>query len=207
MNDVKEYCKKGVNQKSNNSFTSTSNALANRLTVFKFANDSKTRKYIVGSGLYTNDGGRDMFVDFGQDYSQPNTIIIVHTKNDGSMGNYVFDGSLGSKRHGVFGAYNMFAGASANTLGSFNPNIPYMAGSIFKTTMADFFYNQTQRTGSNRNCGNQVMNEIRFGARFYAASRIQHDAYKMAVFDGIVSASEIEQLRQRMASKHSITLS
>ena len=81
-----------------------------------------------------------------------------------------------------------------------------MASSILNTTMADFFYNRTQRTGSNRNCGDQVMNEIRFGARFSASSRIQHNTYEMAAFNCIVSASEIEQLRQRMQAKHGITL-
>ena len=172
--------------------------------------NTKSLQYIVNSGFCSNDATKYMKVNFGVDYQQPNTFILVQKWEPTPVPTYCFGGLTSTKRNAGYrvsaNVYRMFAGAEISLDSSDDRNILHMGTFIFNSPTCDYFYNNTKRNGISRNAGNQPVDGVTLGAAFSNGLRANHDIYEMAVFDGIVSESEIQQLVQRMVSKHGIIL-
>ena len=177
----------------------------NNLTQATEANKPTTgTRTLNGLNVLDCDGLDGLQVDFGVDYSQPNTIFVVAQLDDLDSAQTFFDGISGTKRHIGQMYYNavwrMDAGVSLN--GGTSDTNAHLLRFVYNTTSSTLHVDGVSTLSGN--AGTNVLDGFTFGSNYLFNFGVDGVIAEAIVVDGTLTAQQITDTETYLADKWGI---
>jgi hypothetical protein len=148
-------------------------------------------------------------VDFGADYSQPNTIFVVAQLDDLVSSQTFFDGITSVKRH-IGQMYDLGAGinwrmdAGVNLYDGTPDTNAHLLRFVFNTTSSTLHVDGASTLSGN--AGTKVISGLTLGANYQVQFGIDGILAEAIFVDGTLTAGQISDTETYLADKWAITL-